>query len=72
MTLLDEVSGFGFEDVMVRVFERQGYENVRRAPQVADLGDTVEECRACDDDTAEAYTFCPNFGAIVCPDHTRT
>ncbi len=38
MTLLDELSGFEFEDVMEDVFRNVGYENVRQAERVADKG----------------------------------
>ncbi len=38
MTVLDELSGFEFEDVMQDVFRNLGYENVRQAPRVADEG----------------------------------
>ncbi len=38
MTLLDELSGFEFEDVMEDVFRNLGYENVRQAKRVADKG----------------------------------
>jgi len=45
MTVLDELSGFEFEDVMGDVFRKLGYENVRKAPRVADVGRdiTMEE-----------------------------
>jgi len=44
-TLLDELSGFEFEDVMEDVFRNLGYENVRTARRVADRGRdiTMEE-----------------------------
>jgi restriction endonuclease Mrr len=38
MTVLDELSGFEFEDVMEDVFRNLGYENVRQAARVADEG----------------------------------
>ncbi len=38
MTVLDELSGFEFEDVMEDVFRNLGYENVRQADRVADKG----------------------------------
>ena len=38
MTVLDELSGFEFEDVMEDVFRKLGYENVRQAERVADKG----------------------------------
>jgi restriction endonuclease Mrr len=40
-TLLDELSGFEFEDVMEDVFRNLGYENVRQAARVADEGRDV-------------------------------
>jgi len=41
MTLLDELSGFEFEDVMVDVFRAQGYRDVTRAERIADEGRDV-------------------------------
>ena len=41
MQLLDELSGFEFEDTMALVLEKQGYEDVRVAEKVADLGRDV-------------------------------
>ena len=37
-TVLDDLSGFEFEDVMEDVFRNLGYENVRQAARVADEG----------------------------------
>ena len=36
--VLDELSGFAFEDVMEDVFRKVGYEDVRQAERVADEG----------------------------------
>jgi|GEM_PF-317688 len=41
MTLLDELSGFEFEAVMVEVFRHQGYRDVERAERIADEGRDV-------------------------------
>jgi restriction endonuclease Mrr len=41
MTLLDELSGFEFEAVMVEVFRHQGYSDVERAELIADEGRDV-------------------------------
>ena len=41
MAVLDELSGFEFEDVMEDVFRNLGYENVRQAPRRADEGRDV-------------------------------
>ena len=38
MTVLDDLSGFEFEDVMEDVFRNLGYENVRQAARTADEG----------------------------------
>ena len=38
MSILDELSGFEFEDVMEDVFRNLGYENVRQAARTADEG----------------------------------
>jgi restriction endonuclease Mrr len=41
MTLLDELSGYEFEEKTVRVFEKLGYENVRQLPKSGDKGRDV-------------------------------
>ncbi len=41
MAVLDELSGFEFEDLMVDVFRNLGYENVRPAERIADEGRDV-------------------------------
>ncbi|GAB6880604.1 restriction endonuclease [Halorubrum gandharaense] len=41
MAVLDDLSGFEFEDVMEDVFRKLGYENVRQAEKVADEGRDV-------------------------------
>lgn len=38
VTVLDELSGFEFEEVMVDVFRHQGYDDVRQAVRTADEG----------------------------------
>jgi restriction endonuclease Mrr len=38
MAVLDDLSGFEFEDLMEDVFRNLGYENVRQADRVADEG----------------------------------
>lgn len=38
MTLLDELSGYEFEEKMVRVFEKLGYQNVHQLPKSGDKG----------------------------------
>jgi restriction endonuclease Mrr len=38
MTLLDDLSGYEFEEKMVRVFEKVGYRNVRQLPRAGDKG----------------------------------
>ena len=40
-TLLDDLSGFEFEELMVAVFRHQGYANVRQAVRTADEGRDV-------------------------------
>ncbi len=41
MALLDELSGYEFEDLMEDVFRHQGYENVRQSRKTADEGRDV-------------------------------
>ena len=38
MAVLDDLSGFEFEDVIEDVFRNLGYENVRQATKTADEG----------------------------------
>jgi HJR/Mrr/RecB family endonuclease len=38
MAVLDDLSGFEFEDVIEEVFRNLGYENVRQAERTADEG----------------------------------
>ena len=38
MAVLDDLSGFEFEDLMEDVFRNLGYENVRQAERTADEG----------------------------------
>ncbi|ELZ03888.1 restriction endonuclease [Natrialba asiatica DSM 12278] len=38
MTLLDDLSGYEFEDLMVDVFRHRGYENVSQSARTADEG----------------------------------
>lgn len=38
MTILDELSGFEFEDTMEQAFKKQGYQNVRQTPKTGDEG----------------------------------
>lgn len=40
MAVLDNFSGFEFEDLMEDVFRNLGYENVRQATKTADEGRT--------------------------------
>ena len=41
MPVLDDLSGFEFEDLMEDVFRNLGYENVRQAARTADEGRDV-------------------------------
>ena len=41
MAVLDDLSGFEFEDVIEDVFRNLGYENVRQADRTADEGRDV-------------------------------
>lgn len=38
MTVLDDLSGYEFEDIMVDVFRNYGYENVQQTPKTGDEG----------------------------------
>ena len=46
MAVLDDLSGFEFEDLMEDVFRNLGYENVRQAERTADEGRDVKIGRA--------------------------
>ena len=68
MTVLDDLSGFEFEDVMVDVFRKLGYENVQKAPRVADVGrDIIMEERI--DGTRRAVVVeCKHTATVGRPD----
>ena len=54
MAILDDLSGYDFEDVMVDVFRRLGYENVRQSARTADEGRDVLMEELLEDGTRRA------------------
>jgi len=64
MTLLDELSGYEFEEKMVRVFEKLGYRNVHQLPKSGDKGrDIVME----EDDGTAVVVECKHTETVGRP-----
>lgn len=66
MTLLDDLSGFEFEETMAIVFEKLGYEDVEVAEQVADKGRDV--IMTDPDDGAAVIVECKHTDSVSRPD----
>ena len=64
MTLLDELSGYEFEELMVDVFRHKGYDEVRQAERTADEGRDVTMIDRTEDG--------PPTGVVVECKHTDT
>ncbi|MFP4188165.1 MAG: restriction endonuclease, partial [Halobacteriales archaeon] len=64
MTLLDELSGYEFEEKTVRILEKLGYENVHQLPRSGDKGrDVVAE----DSDGTAVVVECKHTGTVGRP-----
>ena len=64
MTLLDELSGYEFEEKTVRIFEKLGYENVRQLPRSGDKGrDVIAE----EPDGTAVVIECKHTGTVGRP-----
>jgi restriction endonuclease Mrr len=66
-TVLDELSGFEFEDVMEDVFRNLGYENVRQAERVADEGRDILMAEQVDGMRRAVVVECKHTGTVGRP-----
>jgi restriction endonuclease Mrr len=67
MTVLDELSGFEFEDVMEDVFRNLGYENVRQAERTADKGRDILMEETVDGQRRAVVVECKHTGSVGRP-----
>ncbi|QSG16392.1 restriction endonuclease [Halapricum desulfuricans] len=67
MTVLDDLSGFEFEDVMEDVFRNLGYENVRQAERTADEGRDVIMEEVVDGTRRAVIVECKHTGTVGRP-----
>ena len=67
MAVLDDLSGFEFEDVMEDVFRNLGYENVRQAERTADEGRDVMMEEVVDGTRRGVVVECKHTGTVGRP-----
>ncbi|WP_254832828.1 restriction endonuclease [Haloglomus salinum] len=67
MPILDELSGFEFEDVMEDVFRNLGYENVRQAAKTADEGRDIVMEEVVDGTRRSIVVECKHTGSVGRP-----
>lgn len=67
MAVLDDLSGFEFEDLMVDVFRNLGYENVRRAARTADEGRDILMEKVVDGTRRAVVVECKHTGTVGRP-----
>jgi restriction endonuclease Mrr len=67
MALLDDLSGFEFEDVMEDVFRTLGYENVRQAKRTADEGRDILMEEVVDGTRQAVVVECKHTGTVGRP-----
>jgi len=67
MPVLDELSGFEFEDVMEDVFRNLGYENVRQAPRTADEGRDILMTEVVDGQQRAVVVECKHTDSVGRP-----
>jgi restriction endonuclease Mrr len=67
MAVLDDLSGFEFEDLMEDVFRNLGYENVRQAPTTADEGRDVIMEEVVDGTRRAVVVECKHTGSVSRP-----
>jgi restriction endonuclease Mrr len=67
MAVLDDLSGFEFEDVMEDVFRNLGYENVRQAERTADEGRDVTMEEVVDGTQRAIVVECKHTGTVGRP-----
>ena len=66
-TVLDELSGFEFEDVMTDVFRNLGYESVRQAARVADEGRDILMAEQVDGKRRAVVVECKHTSTVGRP-----
>ena len=67
MAVLDELSGFEFEDLMEDVFRNLGYENVRQATKTADEGRDILMEEVVDGTRRAVVVECKHTGSVGRP-----
>jgi len=67
MAVLDDISGFEFEDVMEDVFRNLGYENVRQAERTADEGRDILMEEVVDGTRRGIVVECKHTGTVGRP-----
>ena len=67
MAVLDDLSGFEFEDVVEDVFRNLGYENVRQADRTADEGRDVIMEEVVDGTRRAIIVECKHTGTVGRP-----
>ena len=67
MAVLDDLSGFEFEDVMEDVFRNLGYENVRQGKKTADKGRDILMEEVIDGTRRGVVVECKHTGAVGRP-----
>jgi restriction endonuclease Mrr len=67
MPVLDDLSGFEFEDVMEDVFRNLGYENVRQAERTADEGRDILMGEVVDGTRRGIVVECKHTGTVGRP-----
>ncbi|MEM4782039.1 MAG: restriction endonuclease [Halalkalicoccus sp.] len=67
MAVLDDLSGFEFEDVMEDVFRNLGYENVRQAERIADEGRDIIMEEVVDGTRRGIVVECKHTGTVGRP-----
>ena len=67
MAVLDDLSGFEFEDVIEDVFRNLGYENVRQATKTADEGRDILMDEAVDGTRRAVVVECKHTNSVGRP-----
>ena len=67
MAVLDDLSGFEFEDVMEDVFRNLGFENVRQGKKTADKGRDILMEEVIDGTRRGVVVECKHTGAVGRP-----
>jgi restriction endonuclease Mrr len=70
MAVLDDLSGFEFEDLMEDVFRNLGYENVRQASRTADEGRDILMEEVVNGTRRAVVVECKHTGTVGRPETT--